>query len=81
MAKKREDIFKSYPLAFRFFDLKRGVSSNLLDFYEDYNKTTANMRHKIVDILSKYKLDFVHPSACLAGTQCKCKFWQIPFFL
>lgn len=54
---------KIFPLALRYFDLKNGVSDRLLDFYEDCNETPEILKQKIVDILSKYKLDLAHLSA------------------
>nr|XP_012606182.1 uncharacterized protein LOC105863530 isoform X1 [Microcebus murinus] len=59
---------KVFPLALRYFDLKNGVSNRLLDFYEDFNETSENIKQKIVDILSKYKLDFSHLSAYSADS-------------
>ena len=57
-----------FPLALRYLDLKNGVSNCLLDFYEDFNETSENTKQKIVDILSKYKLDFAHLSAYSADS-------------
>ena len=38
-------------------DLKHEISNPPLDFYEDFNKITENIKQKIVNIFSKYKLD------------------------
>ncbi|XP_058409245.1 uncharacterized protein LOC131412973 [Diceros bicornis minor] len=59
---------KVFPLALRYFDLKNGVSNRLLDFYEDFNETSENIKQKIMDMLSKYKLDFAHLSAYSADS-------------
>lgn len=49
-----------FPLAHHYLDLKNGVSNYLLDFYENLNKTTGNIKQKVVDIFFKYKLDFAY---------------------
>nr|KAF6444299.1 hypothetical protein HJG59_008591 [Molossus molossus] len=60
---------KVFPLALRYFDLKNGVSNRLLDFYDEFNETSENIKQTIVDILSKYKLDFAHLSAYSADSK------------
>lgn len=47
-----------FSLDLRHSYLKNEISNPLLDFYEDFNKTTENIKQKIIDIFSKYKLDF-----------------------
>lgn len=56
-----------FPLALRYFDLKNGILTHL-DFYEDFNETAEIVKQKIVDILSKYKLDLAHLSAFSSGS-------------
>lgn len=46
--------------------MKNGVSRHL-DFCEEFNKNVENANQKIVGTLSE-KLDFVNPSAHLAGS-------------
>lgn len=36
---------KVFPLALRYFDLKSGVSSCLLDFYENFYETSENINN------------------------------------
>ena len=46
--------------------------SNVLDFYEDLNETTKNIKQKLVDILFDCKLDLAY--LCVYWEQSKCKF-------
>ena len=55
----------------RYFDVKNRIS-NVLDFYEDLNETTNNIKQKLVDILFDCKLDLAYLSAY--WEQFKCKF-------
>lgn len=48
--------------------MKNIISNCPLDFYTNFNETAENIKQKIVDILSKYKLDIAHLSAYLADS-------------
>lgn len=41
----------------------RNRISNVLDFYEDFNETSKNIKQKFVDILFDCKLDLAYLSA------------------
>lgn len=56
-----------FSIVLKYFDLKDGVSNCFSCFYEDLNKIEQYMKQKIVDILSKCKLDFAYLSAYLAN--------------
>lgn len=56
-----------FSIALKYFYLKDGVSNCFPCFYEDLNTIEQYMKQKIVDILSKCKLDFACLSAYLAN--------------
>ena len=45
--------------------------SNVLDFYEDLNETTKNIKQKLVDILFNCQLDLAYVSAYWEWSKCK----------
>lgn len=47
---------KMFPVAIRFFDLKAGTSTFILDFYEDHNETSEAIANKLLQILKANKL-------------------------
>lgn len=61
---------KKIPLCLQYFSLKNGFADHFLEFYEDAFKPQKTFFFlKILDILSKHKLDFAHVPACLADSE------------
>lgn len=58
---------KSCSPQLTYFDLKDGVANCCPYSYEDLHEIEEHIKQKIVNILSKCKLDFAHLSAYLAN--------------
>ena len=57
---------KFFPLAVRYFSATEGIKHGLLDFYRDYNETSAAIATHIKDILSENVLNIHNVSAYVA---------------
>ena len=57
---------KFFPLAVRYFSATEGIKHGLLDFYRDYNETSAAIATHIKDILSENGLNIHNVSAYVA---------------
>lgn len=56
------------PTKYLVLELENRVSKCLLDTFKDFNVNCRNIKQKIIDIMSKYMLDFAYLSAYVAGS-------------
>ena len=57
---------KFFPIAVRYFSATEGIKHGLLDFYRDYNETSAAIATHIKDIMSENGLNIHNVSAYVA---------------